>query len=309
MEYWGIKELKGKPTKNKLPSNILHKSTRDKQACFEESVGKFVDVYVFNDPEADLAQRQQSLTEQSEQIENEYMYFATPNISEPRASLSQVEQMEDDWKRNYGSQMINLTLTLLQLKDTAAEADGDRASINEKLLLTFFKASNNYSKYALEMFLSIVQKEAFLSEREAEKQIWGKFVNWQGGLGRNIENDLAQEIYVRLTKELIRSMGANKTEKAIATRSKAVSGIREIVANNDGISIIHTSSSRHTKISSHDDEIKMIQDLQALVKPFQFVSGRRHPSFPDIPANQRSVVDMRHFHQWITNPIKQIGNS
>ena len=34
--------------------------------------------------------------------------------------------------------MINLTLTLLQLKNTAAEADGDRASVNEKLSLTFF---------------------------------------------------------------------------------------------------------------------------------------------------------------------------
>ena len=46
------------------------------------------------------------------------------------------------------------------------------------------------------MFLSIVQKEAFVSQREAEEQRWGRFVNWQGGLRRNMENDLTQEIYV-----------------------------------------------------------------------------------------------------------------
>ena len=47
---------------------------------------------------------------------------------------------EDDYIMNYGMSCIFLSVVLLQLKDTAAEADGDRYLINQKLLLLFFKS-------------------------------------------------------------------------------------------------------------------------------------------------------------------------
>ena len=74
---------------------------------------------------------------------------------------------------------------LMQLKDTTKERDGDRSLVNEKLLLIFFKSNNNYSKYAIEMLLLIIQKECMLSERMAEQLRWGKFINWKGGKGNN----------------------------------------------------------------------------------------------------------------------------
>lgn len=87
----------------------------------------------------------------------------------PGTLPEQLVKQDDDYIRNYGLQFINLTVMLMQLKDTAAEGDGDRAAVNEKLLLTFFKANNSYSKYALEMLISICQKGALLSERMAQK--------------------------------------------------------------------------------------------------------------------------------------------
>lgn len=57
----------------------------------------------------------------------------------------------------HGLCFIFLTIRLLQMKDTAAEADGERNQINQKLLLSIFKSMGSYSKYAIEMFTSIAQ--------------------------------------------------------------------------------------------------------------------------------------------------------
>lgn len=47
---------------------------------------------------------------------------------------------EDDLVPNYGLCFIFLTIFLLQMKDSAAEADGERNLINQKLLLSVFKS-------------------------------------------------------------------------------------------------------------------------------------------------------------------------
>lgn len=135
---------------------------------------------------------------------------------------------------------------------------------------------------------------------------WGKFVNWKGGKGNNIENDLAQEICIRGAKELIKSMGANKTEKAITLQTKAVTGIREIVETFDKSSGVSKSSSKHSRSSSKNDEIKMINDLQK-IRPFTFIAGRNHPSFPDIKANPRDNLNMADFNKWIKKHLDQLS--
>ena len=71
----------------------------------------------------------------------------------------------EDHIKNYGLCCIFLTVILLQLKDTAAEADGDRNLINQKLLFSIFKSLGTYSKYAIEMFVSIAQMECLLTPR------------------------------------------------------------------------------------------------------------------------------------------------
>ena len=101
---------------------------------------------------------------------------------------------ESDFIMNYGLSTIFLTILLLQLKDTAKEGDGNRNLINQKLLLSVFKSLGAYSKYAIEMFVSIAQIECLLTPRLAEQCKWGSFVNWRGGEGNNMEDDLAQEV-------------------------------------------------------------------------------------------------------------------
>lgn len=100
---------------------------------------------------------------------------------------------EEDYVTNYALCCIFLAILILQLKDTAAEADGEKNLINQKLLLSVFKSMGAYSKYALEMFVSIAQIECMLTPRLSEEFKWGFFDNWRGGAGNNIEDDMAQD--------------------------------------------------------------------------------------------------------------------
>eukprot|EP00794_Sanderia_malayensis_P016282 gene16282-17920_t len=306
MEFWGIRDISGRATKNLPPSNIVDKTKEEKAKYLDEVVGKFVDQFVLHNPDEQIVAKYETLQYISKNAVCDHAYLkdqlsnALDNIEESRV------QGTDDFIRNYGLQFIHLTVMLMQLKDTAAEGDGDRAAVNEKLLLSFFKANNNYSKYALEMLISIIQKEVLLSEKMAEKVKWGKFVNWKGGKGNNIENDLAQEISIKMAKDLIKGMGANKTLNAITMQTKAVSGILDIISNFDQCLNVQKSSSNHSRKGSKDDEIKMISDLQS-IRPFMVIPGRNHPSFPDISANPRNNLNMREFHLWIKKHLKQLN--
>lgn len=95
---------------------------------------------------------------------------------------------------------FNFITILLQQQDTSAEADGERNLINQKLLLSVFKATGAYIKYAIEMFVSIAQVECLLIAL-TKKFKRGFFLNWKGGEGNNIEDDLAQLIQKKLSNK------------------------------------------------------------------------------------------------------------
>ena len=74
-------------------------------------------------------------------------------------------------------------------------------------------------------------------------------------------------------KKLIRSMGANKTEKAIERASKASGGV--IVEAFEKQVYIHPKSGSHTHKSSADDEKLISRDLRSL-RPFMEEDSRYH---------------------------------
>ena len=59
------------------------------------------------------------------------------------------------------------------------------------------------------MLTSIAQVKALVSEEVAHRLIWGRFVNWHGGAGKNIACDVAQEICNRTSKDIVTGMRAN----------------------------------------------------------------------------------------------------
>ena len=119
------------------------------------------------------------------------------------------------------------------LKDAVREGDGERIATLHKELLQHFKSDSSFNAYAIEMLISIVQVEVFLSEAEAHRSKWASTANWKGGNGNNIEANLLQQNINRDIKKSTKGMGANKTVKAIERLSRAIGRLREIILNFD----------------------------------------------------------------------------
>ena len=77
------------------------------------------------------------------------------------------------------------------------------------------------------MFMAIDQIEALASEEMAHRLTWGRFINWHGGLGKDIACDMAQEMRNRVSKEVVRDGG--QTPKTMTRASKWAAGLQQIV--------------------------------------------------------------------------------
>ena len=269
MHFFGMSSTDDNPTKNKFPGNTSKATSAEKETYFNNVFGKFIDEFLF------------------------------------QKNFNSGANEDEDYIQNYALCHIFLTILILQLKDTAAEADGERNLINQKLLLTVFKSLGSYSKYALEMFMSIAQIECLLTPRLAEEFKWGFFVNWKGGKGKNIEDDMAQEISNRIRKNIVQRMGPNKTLSSISKVCKATNGIKQVAEQFDCTVGLQKVSSQHTTRDSMADEKDMVTDLVKL-NPFDKVPGRSHTSFPTIKRCPTLYLDVVEFHKWIEKHKKEL---
>ena len=93
-------------------------------------------------------------------------------------------------------------------------------------------------------------------------------------------------------------MGANKTDKAIDTASRAVGGTKKIVENFDYMVYRGTRSSSHSHASSVKDELKVLGDLRVL-KPFSTQPNRKHASFRSIDSDPLGSLDEEELDEWL----------
>lgn len=270
LSFFGMASVEEVPSQNKFPPNISHQTEENKKKYFDDAFGEFINEYLL----------QKNFSTNGE---------------------------EEDYVTNYALCCIFLTILILQLKDTAAEADGERNLINQKLLLSVFKSMGAYSKYALEMFVSIAQIECMLTPRLSEEFKWGFFDNWRGGAGNNIEDDMAQEIFNRLSKSVVQRMGPNKTFKSISKVCKATNGIKEVKEQFDATAGIHQTSVKHTTRESLKDEKEMVADLVQL-NPFTKVPGRCHDTFPEIKRCPLRYLNIAEFCQWLDKHKRELSN-
>ena len=207
LDFFGMSDLEDEPTLHPFPEHIAHKTISDKKQYFDDIFGKFIDKFLLQKVDA----------------------------GDPYDS-------DDDYVKNYAPSFIFLGVLIMQMRDTAAEGDGYRNLINQKLSLSVFKAMGSYSKYVIEMFVSVAQIECLLTPRLSEEFKWGFFVNWRGGIGLNIEDDLAQEVSNRLSKKIVQRMGPNKTIASISKVCKASTGVHLVLNQFDSSMGIHPKS-------------------------------------------------------------------
>ena len=66
---------------------------------------------------------------------------------------------------NYGCQILQLGLMLMQLNDTEKEGDGDRSVINWKMLMLYFRCGSRSMKYGYEAMRFLTCVKALYTEK------------------------------------------------------------------------------------------------------------------------------------------------
>ena len=183
-------------------------------------------------------------------------------ITKPEATLSDKppqDAAKDDRVLNYGLQVIQLGVLLMQLHDTEKEGDGERNIRNSKLLMLYFRSRQRGMKYAYEMMRFLTCVKALYSEKVAHQIIHGQFVNWRGGEGKNVANDLKREHFVKGHKTVLKDLVANKTLKAVERGTGASCGLKAISDNVDSECHIAHDYTLHTSLSKQEDEKELIK--------------------------------------------------
>ena len=262
LEFFQIVDENHKPTANGPHSvNIFNEDYR--KSYLTNTLDKFLDEYIFND-------------------ENK--------------ESSSTDSTDGVWC--YAVNRIKSYILLADIKDAAATGNGEHLTILRKQLLAHFFSTPVFNEFSIEMLINTLQMNVLLSEAEAHQCKWAATVNSKGGSNNNIEIDLFQENRNCEIKKLIRSMGANKTHKAISTASKASDGVMNVVKAFENQVSMPKRSSGHTHRSTTNDELLVLRDLRAL-RPFKKEDGRSFESFLEISHNPTHQLDQAKFSEWI----------
>lgn len=187
-----------------------------------------------------------------------------PCLSEPLFIQDITSPEVKDDIHDYVFQFMQWYFVVIQMKDSIKEGDIYRTNIVLKSMISFFYSHSYLSKYLTECLDYILKTEIIFPSDLALRVRAASFVNPFGGAGKNKVADLHKENQVKSLKDLIKGLGANKTEKSIVAVPKALPTINidTIVKNFDCMVNENTVKTTH-KTRSRDSDIKcLLQKLQ-----------------------------------------------
>ncbi|KAK3093110.1 hypothetical protein FSP39_011171 [Pinctada imbricata] len=197
---------------------------------------------------------------------------------------------------NYSCQLCQWGIHFLALDDTAKEGDIMRIQPNLLKCIPFFYSHSKLSKYLVECVDFILKCESS-SPLTRIRILEGFFVNRKGGHGNDVEADLVQEHSVRHQKELIRALGANKSDKAILRATGAANLVTSLVENYDTALSVPIKSSNHGTCTNEKD-MTVIRECLRSTRPFKHTPGRKcsphkivHPKFKVIVS--KLLIDLK----------------
>ena len=166
-------------------------------------------------------------TQQAECIESSPKQPLKDDLPSPVSNLP--VGSNEDRIFNYGLQIMQMGVFLMQLDDTEREGDGQRMMRNWKLLMLFNRSRRRGKKYAFEAMRLITNCRALYTPKMAHRIIHGMFVNPKGKEGNNYANNLKQEHFVKDHKETLHDLRGNKTLQAV-TRATSSTYSQVIIA-------------------------------------------------------------------------------
>ncbi|CAG2230058.1 unnamed protein product [Mytilus edulis] len=214
------------------------------------------------------------------------------------------EHDAQDQVMNYFINVIEWGLLIINMNDTAKEGDFERLEVNCKAGIGFLLGHSVFSKYFGELVNYLLLTKHLLSPEMSLRALEGAFINTKGGPGKNKEADLVQEHCIRNKKDLIRSLGANKTEKAVMRACGAADTCVGVGRTVDGCLGLPKLSVNHTKKSS-------VKDLEILVKclktvdPFTYHKGRNLKSFCNIRKHPDRIINMEEMLNLIRKKVRK----
>jgi hypothetical protein len=220
-------------------------------------------------------------------------------------------KVEVDETMSYASNLCQWALHLMHMNDTNKEADLDRLILSCKMNILFFYSHSTRSKYFIENLDFLIKTVITGSPRTQLRLLEGSFGNVKGGAGNNAEIDLVMEWHIRNTKDDIRRLGGNKTEKAIVRATLASDKLTNINQHFHSIVLARNKSSRHSnKVSLVDREKTNI--TMRTPRPFRFQSARKFRTQKYVPESpfhnvqfSSMEVDMRRVIFRLTNCLRQ----
>ena len=273
LHFFGMAGIDDPPQNHLCPYDVIH-GDGDKLEYLNAVLDKFVDEYLLAKTQVDL-------------------------------DLNEASDDSPDQVREYSLCLLRFFFILECIRQAVKSGNGDQLAALRKVLLKHFKSDPGHNTYAIEMLISILQDEVFLTKRKAHQTRWASTANWTGGALKNIEIDLLQENLNRELKKGIKDMGANKTPRSIERFSRAAGGIAEIIRNFDEAVAIKKKDSTHKHKSSAKDENLILFDLLEL-KPFEDINDRCHEGFTDVSSDTLATLNEAAFNERLYRHKKNI---
>ena len=271
LEYFGMETKDTEPTKN---APVVKRSLAERERVMYEMLDAFLDHYGYLD----------NVHEISDLIRS--------------ASL-------EDTVYNYSCNLCHWYLQLITMEDVVKEGDVNRLLPTLKYTLQFFFSHSRLSKYFVECLDFILKSEYLLSPMQRMRVLEVAFVSLRGGLGMNIESDLLQENSVRNQKDLIRALGANKTEKAIKRSTRAADTVAAICSHVDESVSVRRQSSRHQAPRSCKDEAVVYGSLRSL-RHFMKQADRKCQGMESITASPLMKIKTDDFKYRINQVVSRL---
>ncbi|XP_048249938.1 uncharacterized protein LOC124128741 isoform X2 [Haliotis rufescens] len=202
-----------------------------------------------------------------------------PGLTTP-VTIQEDASMNDDL-HNYAVNFLNWYFVILGMQEATSEGNLELCNIVLKFMTPLFYSHSSLSKYMTECLDYILKTEVMMTPRKSLKVRAASFVNPTGRRGHNKASDMQKENQVLVLKDLIRGLGANKTEKSIVKISKVAPVVESVVDNLLLMTDTTNFVSRHHKRSETEDILEILSVLKNN-NPWKVTPGRDLSGFAGI---------------------------